>query len=468
MRIIGLDLGISGDHKGVVMKETGQFAGPVFKLRTWPSELSRLLERGRQEVEGTHPVSVVMEPTGYAWLPVASYLCRQEGVTVYLVNAQQVADLRSYYKKHAKSDRIDSRVLSKIWLISPEKLHPLHLPSGEILALRQGCKQLDQVTERTTALQNQLIALDRTIWLGGFSELVFKEPFQPAPRWVRRHYYDPTVVLERGAEVLRQHWQAEGLDDSDPGAWTVALAELAQKVVTIYGHPSPYVDFAAFQAEAVLKEQSLAHFEAQRDHLRFEVVRPLYRQLHPSRHLESLKGVGQESAAVFLSFVGQPERFAHSRAFRGWSGLVPRSAQSADRESKGLHISQAGPKLVKKYAFLDANVARLWDPQLAKIYYDQMVHKGQHHTQAVCAVATHLLDRILVILKQDRPYQLRDVDGSSVTPQQARKIARERYTVPEEVRKRNNRRPRKKRTDRRAERTFARQQRQKGQAHLAG
>ena len=56
-----------------------------------------------------------------------------------------------------------------------------------------------------------------------------------------------------------------------------------------------------------------------------------------------------------------------------------------------------------------------------------------------------------VVLAEDRPYQLRDVDGTPVTLEQARAIALERYTVPEEVRRRNTRRSRRERAERRAE-----------------
>ena len=66
--------------------------------------------------------------------------------------------------------------------------------------------------------------------------------------------------------------------------------------------------------------------------------------------------------------------------------------------------------------------------------------------------ASHLLDRIRVILLEDRPYELRDVDGSTVTHQQARAIIAEHYTVPDEVRRRNNHRARRERAKRRAER----------------
>jgi hypothetical protein len=41
-----------------------------------------------------------VEPAGLSWLPVASYFV-QRRVTVYLVNTQQVADLRKFYTEPA-------------------------------------------------------------------------------------------------------------------------------------------------------------------------------------------------------------------------------------------------------------------------------------------------------------------------------------------------------------------------------
>jgi transposase len=148
------------------------------------------------------------------------------------------------------------------------------------------------------------------------------------------------------------------------------------------------------------EQRRLADLEADAHFVRLQVTRPRYRQLHPSRNLETIQGVGQDGAAVYVAFVGDPDRFATQRAFRGWSGMIPSSGQSGEREGKGLRITQAGPDLVKKYAFLEAETTRRWDPQIAAIYYDQMVNKGNHHAQAVCACATHLLDRIRVVLTE--------------------------------------------------------------------
>lgn len=185
--------------------------------------------------------------------------------------------------------------------------------------------------------------------------------------------------------------------------------------------------------------------------LLLKTVCPLYRQLHPRCNLETIPGVGQDGAAVYISFIGNPERFGSLRELRGWSGMVPNSKQSADSQASGLKITQAGPRLIKKFAFMDAEAARQRDPQIAALYFDQMVHRGKHHMQAICTCSAHLLDRVGVVLRENRPYKLREVDGKPMSKELARKIIVERYTVPDEARKRNSKQKRRDQTEKRAE-----------------
>src|SRR5690242_21942949 len=86
-----------------------------------------------------------------------------------------------------------------------------------------------------------------------------------------------------------------------------------------------------------------------------------------------------------------------------------------------------------------------------------MMRKGKHHKQAVCACATHLLDRVLAVLRSDKPYEVRNIDGTPLTGQEARELIVERYMVPEEVRRRTNKRNRHQQADQRAERRTRRE-----------
>ena len=454
MRTIGLDLAVQAAHKAVVLDEAGHFCTSILTVHTQPSELDHLLARAREGAPSTE-VQLVMEPTGMAWFPVAVYYARQ-AVPIYLVNSQEVADLRRYYQRHAKSDRIDARVLARLPLVNPDKLHRLVLPTATALACQRACKQLDRLATQITAIKNRLQALDRFAW-PGLEEQVFADPFAPATRFFREHWYDPQQVVQAGANTIRQQWEVSGLDGDDGGAWVEPLLTLAQQVLTLYGTDGQFLDFEQLQAEVQRDQAWLVWLEQQHHTLRLRTVRPLYRAVHPSRNLETLKGVGQDSAAVYASFIGDPHRFGSTRLFRGWTGMVPESEQSAESEAKGLHISQAGPDLIKKYAYLDAEIARRYDPQIAAIYYDQMMRKGKHHKQAVCACATHVLDRVLAVLRADKPYEVRDTDGTALSGQQARELIVERYTVPQEVRRRTNKRNRRQQADQRAERRARRE-----------
>jgi len=458
MRILGIDLAVKAEHRAVVVDERGRFVTPVLKVTTRAEDLERLLVRAREGAPRCK-LCAVMEPTGMAWFPVAVYLVRK-GVTVYLVNSQAVIDLRRVYHRHAKSDRIDTRVLAQLPLHDPELLHPLKFGGAVALACQRGCAQLDRWTRQIAAIKNRLKASLRFAWPG--IETVFTDLYAVKARWFAEHWLDPHAVLRAGGPRLQQAWQESGLNPEDSGAWVPALVALAEQVVALYGPKPLYLDFELLQAEVQRDLVLLAYLETQANALRLKTVRPLYRQLQPDRLLETIPGVGQDGAAVYASFVGCADRFDSARLFRGWSGMVPQSKESAEVESKGLPINHAGPRLIKKYAFLDAEVARQWDPQVAARYFDQMVNKGKHHHQAICACATHLLDRVFVVLRDHKPYEVRDVDGQPVTPDEARRVITQKYTVPEEVRRRTTKRHRQARRDQRAEKKQKREEARTG------
>jgi transposase len=449
MRIVGIDLAVRAQHRAIIANEQSRFMSSIIKFKTQLVDLDRLNARARQDMAVDEELVVVMEATNIVWYPVSVYFLRR-GATVYVVNPRLSADLARFYNRYATSDRLAAKVLARLPLVVPDKLYPLVLSGADYLALQRGCRELDRLTAQATAIKNRIQSVDHLGW-PDLRKRVFGDPFGPPARWFRNHFYDPKRVVRAGVEGLRQVWRAdEGIYNGDEN-WITPLMVLAQEMRALYGHHPSYLNYAALAAEMSRSQRRLAEWETDARFVRLNVTRPLYRRLHPSRNLETIKGVGQDGAAVYTAFIGVPERFPTNRRYRGWHGMVPRSAQSGESESKGLRITQAGPNPIKKYSFLDADVARLWDPQIAAVYYDQMVNKGKHHTQAVCACATHLLDRVRIILTDDRPYELRDVDGSPVSPEAARAIVVERYTVPEGVRRRNNKRARRERAERKAE-----------------
>lgn len=98
-------------------------------------------------------------------------------------------------------------------------------------------------------------------------------------------------------------------------------------------------------------------------------------------------------------------------------------------------MSKAGPSLLRSTLFQAADTARRQDPQLARIYYQQMTERGATHLKACCVVAGHLAERAWIVLNRGAPYVVCDNNGNPVTPAEAKRIIAERWTVSEEVRK---------------------------------
>jgi hypothetical protein len=78
-------------------------------------------------------------------------------------------------------------------------------------------------------------------------------------------------------------------------------------------------------------------------------------------------------------------------------------------------MTKAGPAIMRWALFQAGGIGRAHDPQLACVYYREMVHNGKNHMQAMGAVMSHMSARILAVLREDKPYDLRDMDGRPVT-----------------------------------------------------
>jgi hypothetical protein len=134
--------------------------------------------------------------------------------------------------------------------------------------------------------------------------------------------------------------------------------------------------------------------------------------------------------------MGPATRFAAAAKFRSFTGLAPRASETGQTDRKGQPISKAGNRLLRTTLHRAADHARRLDPQLAPLYYLQMVDRGNDHLGAVCVAAAHLAERAWTVMNRGMPYVLCDTDGTAVTAEQAKQIIADHWTVPQQVRRR--------------------------------
>jgi hypothetical protein len=117
---IGIDIACRASHRAACADSTGQLLWRNVRFQTRLADLEALWER---IPAGEDEITVVMEPTRNAWVPLAAWF-RRHGAQVVMVPPEQSADLRSYFNKHTKTDRLDAELLARLPALHPEGLHP--------------------------------------------------------------------------------------------------------------------------------------------------------------------------------------------------------------------------------------------------------------------------------------------------------------------------------------------------------
>lgn len=424
-----MDLGITSAHQAVVIDETCQ---RVARSRAHPTKdslaaLERLALEGA--AKGTE-LDVVIDPTGAAWLPVAVFFATR-GHRVFRPDVSQTAHLRRGLARRKKTNRIDAEVLAKLAVWNRDALHELELPVGEAADLNRVVRATERLTEEIAAHKQRIRDLARTAMpLVGRA---ISKTIGRADLEVLRSYGDPRELLKLGAKGLTC-LIAEVSRGEHGRAKAQAYVLAAQEAVKLYGD-SGAVAFEVLAEELAGEITRLEVAEA--------TLRPLerrreqsYRTVDPASLARSLPGIARVGAPLGVAFTGRPGRFASGDRYVSYVGLVPGSSETGESDRKGQPMTKAGNRKLRRMFVRAADTARKLDPQLARIYYVQMVERGAHHNKAVAVVAAHLARRFWATMARGTPYVICDVDGRRVDQAEAKTIIAELYTVPDEVRAR--------------------------------
>ena len=430
-RNIGIDLGVTAQHKVHVRDDQGQKVRSDLSIDTAKQAFDQTASHALYGAEPDTKLRWICEPTGMSWFPLACYV-KPRGYELVRVKTQMSCDLRKFYNKHNHSDSLDAKALAQLPVVNQDALEDLLLPDKHTFALDRRNRQYKKLTQQIAGIKTRI--RDLFNWLQPGLIKVFSDPYGTRARAYYRHFGNPFKVKELGLEKLTKFLADNGRQQMDrqlaQQVWQIAL-----QACELYELADEYVDFDELQDEITVELDVLESLETTRLTVKKAIER-LYDKVHPSKNIETIPGVGEKMGAALVAKIGDPHRFSSHTKLKGFTGIVPRLDDSGESSKKGLPISHEGPSDFRRDIYLVADVARQWDVEAAKIYYDCMMEKGHCHTQAVCAVASHWLGRILRVLKDGRPYEQRDLQGNAITKKDAKKYIKAHLTVPEEVRQR--------------------------------
>jgi transposase len=423
---MGIDIAVRAPHQASLADERGGLVWSGHRFRTTAVDLAALWQRLPVDHD-PEDITVVMEPTRNAWVPLAAWF-RRQGATVVLVSAERSSDLRAYYAKHTKSDRLDSVLLARLPMLHPEGLHPERgIGPGD--PLRRATKLHSTLTKRRTTSLARLDALLEILgpdWHAAFgTHLGNKTPL----RFLAAGYADPHTVRRLGRVRLSRFFYRHSRGAfGDDLADAVLLA--ARTTSDLWGEDLAFADLA----EDIAIEARLALALTEEIKELDERIAVIVADRDPHGIITSAPGVGAVTGAVILGRLGDASRFTSLAAVRSFSGLVP-SLDSSGVNGRHGSPTKRGDALLREALFISANQARRIDPTLAAKYHRLMVQTGKHHNSALCHIATTLLTRVVACWNNQTTYQLHDVDGRVVPKNVAQAIIAERYQVPDTIRR---------------------------------
>lgn len=339
---LGVDVACRAAHQASLADEQGRFLFVGHRFRTDPDELDALWARLPSDTE---QVEVVMEPTRNAWVALAAWF-RRRGAKVVMVPPEQSADLRDYYNKHTKTDRLDSKVLARLPLLHPEGLHREEAlgPGDE---LKRAVKIRSGLVHRRTAAMARLDALLEILgpaWIAALgSDLTLT-----ALRFLAR-YASPVQVKRLGKTRLTVFFGRSGRR-----AWgeerATAVIEAAETTLRLWGPDGGGLDFDALAADIAV-EARLALGLTDEIAALDKRIAALYDKADPAGIVRSAPGVGRVCAPQILGRLGDATRFANLAAIRSFAGLVP-AADSSGQADGGARLTKAGDSCLREAVFI--------------------------------------------------------------------------------------------------------------------
>lgn len=388
MHTVGIDVG-KRHHVAVTLDANGQQVGKALRFANDQDGFGQLRER----LAGVDEVALIgLEATGHYWLALYTMLS-DAGYELVVLNPLQIHAYRKSGIRKRKNDRYDAYWIADYIRISQQP--PSSQPQPELLQLRELTRFRASLTEQVGDCKRKVISiLDRVF---PEYETLFSNVFIQTSRRLLAEALTPDEFADFDLTEL-----AQLLAETSRGRHGQAKAEELQSLA----RRSVGIGFLgnALRVQMTCLLQQLTLLDAQRLQLEVEITALMDRL---PQFITSIPGIGPVTGAIILAEIGDIHRFAAPEKLVAYAGIDPTVYQSGQFTASQTRMSKRGSPHLRHALWQAAFMATQHDPQL-RDFYQRKRAEGKAHGTAVGAVCRKLLHRIYIVLKEQRPYVIRD------------------------------------------------------------
>lgn len=388
MYYCGIDIA-KRKHDAVILDQEGHHQGKSLKITNTASGFDEILSK-LQALDQN--VLIGMEATGHYWLALFEALSAA-GYKIVVLNPLQIAAYRRSGIRKVKNDRKDAWWIADYLRIA--NLSPTDRQLPVLLKLRELSRFRYSLMDQVGDLKRKIISiLDRVF---PEYETLFSSVFIKTSRSLLKEAATAQEIAEFDLSELTAL-----LKSNSRGRFGLEKANHIQDLA----RQSVGVGFLqdAVQIEMACLLEQLDLLLAQIAHLDDSIAEIMD---HIPQHITSIPGIGAVTGAAILAEIGDVNRFESSEKIVAYAGIDPSVYETGQFKADQAHMSKRGSPYLRRALWQAASMATIYDPEL-KAYYQAKRQEGKHHGTAVGAVCNKLISRIFVILKEQRPYIIRD------------------------------------------------------------
>lgn len=388
MHTVGIDIG-KRHHVAVILDANGQQDGKALRFANDRDGFEQLV--GRLSNLDTDAL-IGLEATGHYWLALYTLLA-EAGYDLVVLNALQIHAYRKSGIRKRKNDRYDAYWIADYIRVSRQPHYQSQQP--ELLQLRELTRFRASLTDQVGDCKRKIISIIDRVFPE--YEQLFSNVFIQTSRRLLAEALTPDEFAEFDLSEL-----AQLLAESSRGRHGQTKAEEIQSLARRSVGIGFLTDALRVQMNCLL--QQLALLDAQCQQLETEITALMD---HFPQHITSIPGIGPITGAIILAEIGDVHRFDAPEKLVAFAGIDPTVYQSGQFTATQTRMSKRGSPYLRHALWQAAFMATQHDPQL-RAYYQRKRAEGKAHGTAIGAVCRKLLHRIYIVLKEQRPYVIRD------------------------------------------------------------
>lgn len=387
---VGIDVALER-HRVAVVGADGEAVGKSFTIPASRQGVAQLL-RTLQERGATPAQTVVgLEASGYLWENLERFLTEQ-AYPVRVLNPLQVHRYRDVLRTKTKTDDLDAYLIAG--LLRSGQAQASYVPQEQIQSLRELARLRARLMQERQNYLRRLHSLLAVVFpehrqgLGELTTVRAQALLKAFPTARHLAQATPRQLLEvaqqagaRGFTLAQAHQLHHAACASlYSGKAQAARGQVVRTLVTQIERLSSSLEEldAAMQALLPPPEEGSGPSDAQL--------------------LQSIPGIGPQTAAILLGELGDLQRFHTAKALVAYVGFYPQIEQSGQRQNPP-HLAPVGSLGARQALYLAAVNAIRRSPQPRTLYLRKR-SQGKSAKQALIVVAVKLLHTAYALIQR--------------------------------------------------------------------